>query len=151
MQIGWQAAVGSRQVSANLHDGLARVDRTAGDTWRRQRGGGYIVSAGRVGIGKQKADGMIDKDFARHEILRYFFFFFFFCNWRSFKSSSIIIILLDSMSAKKKCSNKVSMISQWKFCCWQLYLIYFIETYRFRDESFYSYYFWNLEILMNND
>lgn len=41
---------------ANLHDGLARVDRTAGDTWRRQRGGGYIVSAGRVGIGKQKAD-----------------------------------------------------------------------------------------------
>ncbi|PBC27124.1 hypothetical protein APICC_04285 [Apis cerana cerana] len=58
MQIGWQAAVGSRQVSANLHDGLARVDRTAGDTWRRQRGGGYIVSAGRVGIGKQKADGM---------------------------------------------------------------------------------------------
>ena len=49
---------GSRQVSglANLHDGLARVDRTAGDTWRRQRGGGYIVSAGRVGIGKQKAD-----------------------------------------------------------------------------------------------
>lgn len=23
---------------ANLHDGLARVDRTAGDTWRRPRG-----------------------------------------------------------------------------------------------------------------
>lgn len=81
MQIGWQAAVGSRQVSANLHDGLARVDRTAGDTWRRQRGGGYIVSAGRVGIGKQKADGMVGKDFARHEILLYFsfFLFFFFC------------------------------------------------------------------------
>lgn len=78
MQIGWQAAVGSRQVSANLHDGLARVDRTAGDTWRRQRGGGYIVSAGRVGIGKQKADGMIGKDFARHEILLYFSFFHFF-------------------------------------------------------------------------
>lgn len=116
MQIGWQAAVGSRQVSANLHDGLARVDRTAGDTWRRQRGGGYIVSAGRVGIGKQKADGMIGKDFARHEILLYFSFFFFLLRL-NFESSSIIIviiiIILDSMSAKKKkCSSKVSMISR---------------------------------------
>lgn len=151
MQIGWQAAVGSRQVSANLHDGLARVDRTAGDTWRRQRGGGYIVSAGRVGIGKQKADGMIDKDFARHEILRYFFFFFFFVIDEVSNLRVLLLFFWIPWVQKKKCSNKVSMISQWKFSCWQLYLIYFIETYRFRDESFYSYYFWNLEILMNND
>lgn len=109
MQTGWQAAVGSRQVSANLHDGLARVDRTAGDTWRRQRGGGYIVSAGRIGIGKQKADGMIDKDFARHEIL-FLFFLLRFSNLRI-----LLLLFLDSMSAKKKkCSNKVSMISQMK-------------------------------------
>lgn len=107
MQTGWQAAVGSRQVSANLHDGLARVDRTAGDTWRRQRGGGYIVSAGRIGIGKQKADGMIDKDFARHEIL----FLFFFA--AIFKSSSIVIIIFGFHECKKE-KNKVSMISQMK-------------------------------------
>lgn len=34
MRVYWQALNGR----ANLHDGLARVDRTAGDTWRRPRG-----------------------------------------------------------------------------------------------------------------
>lgn len=39
---------------ANLHDGLARVDRTAGDTWRRPRGEDIYVSASKAGIAQHK-------------------------------------------------------------------------------------------------
>lgn len=35
---------------ANLHDGRAHVDRTAGDTWRRPRGEDIYVSASEAGI-----------------------------------------------------------------------------------------------------
>lgn len=41
----WQAGV---KRTTNLHDDRARVDRTAGDTWRRPRGGFFFISAGQV-------------------------------------------------------------------------------------------------------
>lgn len=46
-------AAARRQVlngRANLHDGRAHVDRTAGDTWRRPRGEDIYVSANEAGI-----------------------------------------------------------------------------------------------------
>jgi len=37
-------------IKANLHDGLARVDRTAGDTWRRPRGEDILLVQVKQGI-----------------------------------------------------------------------------------------------------
>lgn len=42
--------------ASHLHDGLARVDRTAGDTWRRPRGEDIYISASEAGIAQHKTN-----------------------------------------------------------------------------------------------